>query len=212
MRRILLLLSIPGLLLAQSSSHRLTLDDLVSAEPIGETALSPDGKTLALARNGQIVLMPSDGGWPVTLTTTAGAKAGLSWSPDGRILAYASQGGIWSVPASGGAPRRLTNAAAAGGGDPRTAADRQPQWSPKGKWILFETGRRGRESLMVVSDDGMVNAFLTPSTADESAASWALDGEHISYTERSREFFSGRLNVLKFDPASGRGGDPKTLS
>src|SRR5260221_13470381 len=209
MRRILLLVSIPGLLLAQIS-HRLTLDDLVSAEPIGETALSPDGKTFALTRNGQIVVMPSEGGWPVTLTSTTGAKAGLSWSPDGRMLAYASQGGIWSVPSSGGAPRKLTNAAA-GAGDPRTAADRQPQWSPKGKWILFETGRRGRESLMVVSDDGMMSAFLTPSTADESAASWAPDGEHISYTERSREFFSGRLNVLKFDPASGRAGDPKTL-
>ena len=51
MRRILLLLSIPGLLLAQASSHRLTLDDLVSAEPIGETELSPDGKTFSLTHN-----------------------------------------------------------------------------------------------------------------------------------------------------------------
>src|ERR1051325_5640857 len=200
MRSILFFATFSAALLAQ---HRLTLEDLLSAEPIGETALSPDGKTFALTRNGQIVLMPSDGGWPVTLTSTTGAKAGLSWSPDGRALAFASQGGIWTVPAAGGTPRRLTNAAA-GGGDPRSASDRAPQWSPKGKWILFETGRRGHNSMMVVSDDGMVNAYLTQSPADEDNATWAPDGEHISYTERARDYFSGKLNVIRFDPTSAR--------
>ena len=67
------LLAISAALLAQPQAHRLTLDDLLSPEPIGEGALSPDGKTFALTRNGQIVLMPSEGGWPVTLTSTAGA-------------------------------------------------------------------------------------------------------------------------------------------
>src|SRR5580704_8706421 len=151
----LVLLVTSGLLIAQPESRRLTLEDLLSVEPVGETALSPDGKTFAMSRNGQIVLMPAEGGWPVTLTSSAGGKAGLNWSPDSRTLAYASGGGIWTVPAAGGTPKRLTNAAP-GGGDPRQAADRAPQWSPKGKWILFETGRRGHNSLMVASADGMV--------------------------------------------------------
>ncbi len=197
-----------ALLLAQG--RRLTLEDLVSVEAIGETALSPDGKTFAMTRNGQIALMPADGGWPVTLTSTTGGKSGLSWSPDGRMLAFASQGGIWSVPVAGGSPRRLTNAVP-GAGDPRSASDRTPQWSPKGKWILFETGRRGRDSLMVVSDDGMMNAYLTQSSGDEEAASWSPDGSRISYTERTREYFSGKLNVIQFDPATGRASDPNTL-
>ena len=164
-----------------------------------------------MTRNGQIVLMPSDGGWPVTLTSTAGGKSGLSWSPDGHSIAFASQGGIWVVSIAGGAPRRLTNAAA-GGGDPRQAADRQPQYSPKGRWILFETGRRGHNNLMVVSDDGMVNDFLTAANVDEENASWSSDGTRISYTARAPEYFSGKLNVLKFDPAKGQAsGDPSTL-
>jgi WD40 repeat protein len=66
--------------------HRLTLEDLLSVEPIGETALSPDGKTFATARGGQIVLLPAEGGWPVTLTSSSGGKSGLSWSPDGSTL------------------------------------------------------------------------------------------------------------------------------
>lgn len=202
-------LGICGALAAQN--HRLTLEDLLSVEPIGETALSPDGKTFAMTRNGQIVLMPAEGGWPVTLTSTAAGKSGLSWSPDSRSIAYASQGGIWVVPASGGAPRRVTNAAN-GPGDPRQASDRQPQWSPKGRWILFETGRRGHNNMMVVSEDGMATDYLTAANVDEEGASWSPDGTRISYTARAPEYFSGKLNVLKFDPAKGQAAaDPVTL-
>ena len=192
------------------AQHRLTLDDLVSIEPLGETVLSPNGGTFAMTRGGQIALMAADGGWVRTLTSTAGGKAGLSWSPNGQSIAYASQGGIWVVSADGGAPRRLTNAAA-GPGDPRQASDRAPQWSPKGRWILFETGRRGHNNMMVVSDDGMISDLLTSANADEEGASWSADGTRISYTERSPEHFSGKLNVLKFDPAKGTASDVQTI-
>jgi dipeptidyl aminopeptidase/acylaminoacyl peptidase len=209
MRAFSILIAVSALLTAQD--RRLTLEDLLSPEPIGESALSPDGKTFAMVRNGQIVLMPAEGGWLQTLTSNAGGKAGLTWSPNGRSIAYASQGGIWVVPAAGGTPKRLTNAAA-GSGDPRQASDRQPQYSPKGRWILFETGRRGHDSLMVVSEDGIVNDYLTASNADEDGPSWSPDGTRISYTERSREHFSGKLNTLKFDPEKGQAaGDPVTL-
>ena len=114
-----------------ADSHRLTLEDLLSAEPIGDAALSPDGKTIAITRGGQIDLLPSDGGWPVTLTSSAGGKSGLNWSPDGRSIAFASQGSIWTVSVDGGSPKRLTHAYP-GEGDPRQASDRGPQWSPKG--------------------------------------------------------------------------------
>ncbi|MEO8029107.1 MAG: S9 family peptidase, partial [Bryobacteraceae bacterium] len=176
-----------------------------------ETALSPDGKTFAMSKGGQIVLMPEQGGWPVTLTSTTGGKSGLNWSPDGRMIAYASQGSIWVVPAAGGAPRRLTSAPA-GSGDPRRAGDRSPQWSPKGKWILFESGRRGHDNLMAVSDDGLVTTFLTGASADESACSWSPDGTHISYTERATQYFSGKVKVLDFNAVSGTAsGEPVTL-
>ncbi len=209
MRTTVLFFAACGLVVAQG--HRLTLEDLLSAEPIGETALSPDGKTVAMTRGGQIVLMPSEGGWPVTLTSNSGGKNGLSWSPNGRTIAYASQGSIWAVPAAGGTPRRLTTSAA-GPGDPRQSADRQPQWSPKGHWILYETGRRGHNNMMVVSEDGLSNNFVTGAGADEDAPSWSPDGAAISYTQRSREYFSGKLNILKFDAVKGQAaGDPVTL-
>ena len=211
--RNLLLLSITATSVVQSQTeaHRFTLDDALSVEPVAETALSPDGKNFALTRNGQIVLLPSHGGWPVTLTSTTGGKSGLSWSPDGRSLAYASGGSIWSVPAGGGSPRRLTRSLP-GEGDPRSSGDRDPQWSPDGRWILYETGRRGHDSLMVVSVNGATNNFLTESSADESSASWSPDGAHISYTERTPQYFSGKLRVIGIDRKTGQAaGDPATL-
>ncbi len=197
--------------LAAQQQGRLTLEDLLSPEPVGETALSPDGSTFALTRNAQIVLLPAAGGWPVTLTSTSGAKTGLSWSPDGRSLAYASQGSIWSVAVAGGAPRRLTRTPP-GEGDPRTAGDREPQWSPKGKWILYESGRSGRDSLNLVSADGAANNVLVESNSDTEAATWAPDGSAVSYVERAPQYFSGKLEVVKFDAARGAAaGDPVTL-
>jgi dipeptidyl aminopeptidase/acylaminoacyl peptidase len=205
------ILFVPWLVFGQANPHRLTLEDLISAGAAGETVFSPDGKTIAMTHDGQIALMPSEGGWLETLTSTAGGKSGLDWSPDSRMIAYASQGSIWVVPAAGGVPRRLTHAAA-GSGDPRQAGDRQPQWSPKGNWILFETGRKGTNSIVVVSENGASENFVVDSSADEASPTWSPDGTRISYTERTREHFSGKLNVVKFDPASGRAsGDPVTL-
>ena len=195
---------------AQEGGH-LTLQDLLSVEPIGESALSPDGKTIALTRSGQIALLPSEGGWPVLLTSTQGGKSGLAWSPDGKRIAYASQGSIWVVPVSGGVPHRLTNAPA-GGGDPRQATDRAPRWSPQGRWILFHSGQRGTNSLLVVSADGSTTSFLTSAKEEAESGRWSPNGDEIVYVTREKEYFSGRLNLLKFDARSGQpAGEPVTL-
>lgn len=196
---------------ANSPSARLTLEDLADASGLLSFALSPDGRQAAIVRGGQIELVPSEGGWPVALTTTPGGKSGIKWSPDGRSLAFVSQGAIWSVSVDGGRPRKLSQGKS-GSGDPRTAADRDPQWSPDGRWILFETGRRGNADLAVVSADGLSSTLLTDSPADEAEAAWSPDGTHIAYIERSPGYFSGRLVVAPFDSISGRlEGEPKIL-
>jgi dipeptidyl aminopeptidase/acylaminoacyl peptidase len=195
---------------AQEGGH-LTLQDLLSVEPIDESALSPDGKAIALTRSGQIALLPSEGGWPVLLTSTQGSKSGLAWSPDGKRIAYASQGSIWVVAASGGTPHRLTNAPA-GEGDPRQATDRAPRWSPQGRWILFQSGRRGVNSLLVVSSDGGTTSFLTSAKEEAENGRWSPNGDEIVYVAREKEYFSGRLDLLKFDARSGQlTGEPITL-
>jgi Tol biopolymer transport system component len=212
MRKFAVLLALAGRVWAAPADiHRLTLEDLLSTEAVGDAVLTPDGKTIALTRGGQIDLTPAEGGWPVTLTTSPGGKSGLSWSPDSHYIAYASQGCIWKVSVITGEPTRLTHSYPASGGDPRQAADRGPQYSPKGRWILYKTGRRGHEDLVVVSDDGQAEIFLTHGDGDAGSATWSPDGEHISYTQRKPEYFSGKIQVLKFDTRRGQSGDSLTV-
>ena len=204
---------------------RITLEDVVSVPWISTPLLSPDGKQFALVRDGQIYLFPSDGSWPVLLTTTPGGKSEVSWSPDSKKLAFVSQGSIWIVPAVGGQPRRLTDGAI-GPGDPRGATDRVPRWSPAGKWILFQSGRRGKNELFVVSEDGQAKNFLVPTelyqggdqigdfATDQTDGlavdrfdpdpAWSPDGTSIVYSERSREHFAGKLKLVHFDSATGQ--------
>jgi dipeptidyl aminopeptidase/acylaminoacyl peptidase len=206
----------------QAPPSKITLEDLVALRFLGQPVLSPDGRQFAFVRGGQLELLGADGGWPVTLTTSPGPKAELSWSPNSKTLAFVSQGSVWVVPASGGKPTQITYGAA-GAGDPRGAGDRWPKWNSDGKWILFQSGRHGHNELWVVSADGKTTNYLATTeiysgideldqiTADDEVASdrfdptpaWSPDGTRISYTERSRDFFSGKLKVLDFERATG---------
>ncbi len=190
---------------------KLTLEDLVDATGLSAVSLSPDGSQFAITRDGQISLVSASGGWPVQLTTSTGGKQGSKWSPDGSTIAFVSEGSIWTVSAAGGDLVRLTDNRP-GPGDPRTATDRAPQWSPDSRWILYETGRSGFEGLAVVSRDGLSSNYLTDTPADDESAAWSPDGKFIAYVERSPKYFSGRLLVASFDSATGRlSNEPKAI-
>lgn len=203
---------------------RITLDDVLAVAGPGVHVLSPDGRQFAVIQKGQIALQPSSGGPAVPLTTTPGAKSEPRWSPDGRKLAFVCNRAIWVVDAGGGNPLRLTDGVP-GPGDPRGAADHSPRWNPKGQWILFETGRHGRNEIYVVSEDGGSTNYLAATEFyderrywsgrrgdDDGVAAgpfdsspvWSPDGARLLYTERSREAFAGTIKALAFDRATGR--------
>jgi dipeptidyl aminopeptidase/acylaminoacyl peptidase len=212
-----------------SQESRITLEDLVNTVRERPGVLSPDGRYFAIVDRGQIALQPVAGGRTLPVTSGPNSKSEVSWSPDGKRLAFVSKGSIWVVSVSGGEPFRLTEGIA-GPGDPRGATDHYPKWNPNGKWILYECGRTGSNELWVASDDGKTKIDLAPAevytgedannnpspdhgdavSSDRFAPNpaWSPDGTRISYTERSRPYFSGKLKVLAFDQNTGRAKEP----
>lgn len=214
------------------AAARITPGDLEAVYSPLHPVLSPDGKYFAIVQRGQIALLPVEGGWPIGLTTTPGGKSEISWSPDSGELAFVSGGSIWVVPTSGGQPRKLTGGLP-GPGDPRVAADHTPKWNPHGNWILYQSGRSGQNELWVVRKDGLAKNYLATTehylgpdllgdqhTDDGDGLAgglfypdpaWSPDGTRLIYTERSREFFSGKLKLLDFDFKTGRATSPATV-
>jgi dipeptidyl aminopeptidase/acylaminoacyl peptidase len=211
---------------------RLTIDDLLgptNGNPFGRGLIGPiqsaDGKLTVALEEGQLAVRPSNGGAEKVLTSSPEAKTELALAPDGTKVSYISQGQVWAVSVAGGEPLQLTHDLA-GPGDPRGATDHRPQWNPNGKWILYESGKKGFNELYVVSDDGkalnllgateiyhgkdvIANSALDHGDAVSSdrfdpRPQWSPDGTRVSYTERSREFFSGKLKVLPFDQLAGK--------
>ena len=190
----------------------------------GQEIFTPDGKYSVVLDKGQIALRSVAGGEVKALTATPAPKSEIELSPDGRQVAFISEGQVWVVSIEGGAEHQLTHDPE-GPGDPRGATDHQPQWHPGGDWILYTSGRKGFNELYVVNLDGSQNHLLAVTeiyrgkdvignlTADKGDAVssdrfdprplWSPDGSKISYTERSREFFSGKLKVLPFDRQTG---------
>jgi len=231
MRKTLLMILLASPVLLAAQAQKLTIDDLLGAgvggggfaRGGGETT-TPDGKYTVTLDKGQIALRPADGGTEKLLTSSPEPKSELALAPDGLHVAYISKGQVWSVALNGGDPVQLTHDPA-GPGDPRGATDHHPQWNPKGKWILYESGQKGFNELYVVSEDGKtlnllavteiyhgadVIANSAPDHGDAVSSDrfdprpqWAPDGTRVSYTERSREFFSGKLKVLPFNQKTG---------
>ncbi|HEX3941934.1 MAG TPA: S9 family peptidase [Acidobacteriaceae bacterium] len=228
-----LLLLAPALLMGQT--QKLTINDLLDTGTGGggrgatRNMTTPDGKYTVVVVHDQIALKATDGSPVKELTDSPDPKSEFDLSPDGQFVSYVCQGNVWVVALAGGTPMQLTHDPA-GPGDPRGATDHHPQWNPNGKWILYESGRKGFNELYVVSEDGKISNLMaateiyhgkdviantTPDHGDAVASDrfdprplWAPDGTRISYTERSREFFSGKLKVLPFNQKTGVAAGP----
>ena len=76
------------------------------------TAISPDGKTVAFTYKGDIYTVPVSGGTARQLTTDPAYDTSPMWSPDGSTIAFESDRlgstDLFVIPATGGTPRRVT--------------------------------------------------------------------------------------------------------
>ncbi len=116
------------------------IEDLAISRGLFDAAWSVDGKQVFLSTNltgrYNIWRMDSEGSWPVQLTVSDDAQAGLSPSPDGRTLLFTQDVGgneysdVYAVPTSGGSVVQLTKTP--------DITENNPRFSPDGRSISLE--------------------------------------------------------------------------
>lgn len=100
-------------------------------------------------------------------------------SPTGARAVFESRGEILTVPAEKGDVRNLTRSMA--------VADRDPAWSPDGKWIAFFSDASGEYALHLRDQSGLgaVRKFdLGSPPSFFYALAWSPDSKKIAYSDK----------------------------
>ncbi len=113
-------------------------------------------------------------------------------SPTGARAVFEAHGEILTVPVEHGDIRNLTNTPG--------AADRDPSWSPDGKWIAYFSDESGEYALHLRSQDGMGDVRKIDLGKPPSffySPTWSPDNKKIAYTDK-------RLNLWYVDIDAGK--------
>lgn len=112
-------------------------------------------------------------------------------SPTGKRAVFEARGEIFTVPAEKGDIRNITATPA--------VADRNPAWSPDGKWISYFSDRSGEYRLMLESQDGLTppREIALPSPTFQFTPQWSPDSKKLLFTDTG-------LRLWVVDVASGR--------
>lgn len=120
-------------------------------------------------------------------------------SPTGARVVVQARGDVWTLPAENGPPRNLT----------RTdwAAERDPSWSPDGRWIAYFTDASGEYELVVTQSDGAGETLALTSDGGpfKYAPRWSPDSERIVYSDKTGDTWvveveGGGRTLLDTDP------------
>lgn len=101
-----------------------------------------------------------------------------------RYVAFAYAGDIWLAPPDGGDARRVTSS---------PTVERDPHFSPDGRWLAFTGGYGGNADVYVVSVDSGTPRRLTWHPGPDQVRGWTPDG-------RSIVFVSSRISVPDAEP------------
>lgn len=120
-----------------------------------------------------------------------GTDLAAAVSPDGRTLLLDVVGVLWSVPIAGGSARRLTN-------DYFDVA--QPDWSPDGRSITFQSYRDGNFNVWTMNRSGQGLRQLTFGPFDHREPRFSPDGRQIAFSSD----LAGSYGIYTYELATGK--------
>lgn len=111
--------------------------------------------------------------------------AGTALSPSGARVVLDARGDLYSVPAKDGATRNLTATP--------SFRERDPAWSPDGKWIAYLSDETGEYEIWIRPQDGsgVPRRLTTDGAPWKYAPVFSPDGTKIAWGDRSQ-----RLRVV----------------
>ena len=120
-------------------------------------------------------------------------------SKTGKRIVVEARGDIWTLPAKNGSPRNLT--ATSG------VAERDPVWSPDGRWIAYLADETGEYELYVTQSDGRGETKQLTNDGDcyRYLSNWSPDSKHIAFADKTGGLYvhtieSGETKKIDRDP------------
>jgi dipeptidyl aminopeptidase/acylaminoacyl peptidase len=174
----------------EQGEESLSLQRLYMTRQVGDTAWSPDGKTIVFISNitgrNNLWLVSAEGGWPTQLTVSDQRQSNPTWSPDGKWIAYQSdydgdeQWDIFLVSPKTGQVVNVTKT--------REIAEENPTWSPDGRYLAYLVKPKTSSSPEIDVFDTLMREtkhLTTGTAADRLNANpiWSKDGKLIAYTQ-----------------------------
>ena len=114
----------------------------------------------------------------------------IALSPTGRRVVVEARGEIFTIPAEKGDIRNLTNSSG--------SAERDPAWSPDGKFVSYFSDKSGEYKLVIEAQDGLTppREITLKNPTHYYTPSWSPDSKKIMFTDTN-------LKVWVLDVASG---------
>ena len=174
----------------EQGEESLSLQRLYMTRLVGDTAWSPDGRTICFVSNitgrNNLWLVPASGGWPTQLTVSDQRESNPAWSPDGKWIAYQSdydgdeQWDIFFVSPANGQVVNVTKT--------REVSEENPVWSPDGRNLAYMVKPKTSSSYEIDVFDTLMREtrhITTNTPADKLNAGpiWSKDGKFIVYTQ-----------------------------
>jgi tricorn protease len=125
--------------------------------------------------------------------------ASMALSPTGRRAVVEARGEIFTIPAEKGDVRNLSNSSG--------SAERDPAWSPDGKYVSYFSDKSGEYQLIIEAQDGLTppREIKLEKPTHYYTPSWSPDSKKLLFTDTNLrvlvlEIATGQVKVVGHDP------------